>query len=189
MQIVAPALEAAKYCIEKDNLRKMFANLISASMNKDISCVQPSFVHTLSNLTSLDAKIINYLAQPPYCIVTCLPPKTISNSIVNLTNLNLIESIDPLKIQLNMIKSRIEEYMNRRNSPSYINIINIIGDIKNLSCYNFYGEIINDINKKFPDNYTIFHQASLTLYGKSFMDICSIEDNKININYYFIEGI
>ena len=33
IQIVAPALEASKYCVEKEELREMFVNLIASSMS------------------------------------------------------------------------------------------------------------------------------------------------------------
>lgn len=35
IQIVVPALEASKYCVEKQELREVFANIIALSMNKN----------------------------------------------------------------------------------------------------------------------------------------------------------
>ena len=35
IQIVAPALESAKYCVEKKELRHLFSNLISSSINTE----------------------------------------------------------------------------------------------------------------------------------------------------------
>lgn len=61
-QVIAPALEASKYCAEKEVLRKVFVNLIASSMNSDKSKkVHPIFtdiiVTLLENQTSSLIKI------------------------------------------------------------------------------------------------------------------------------------
>lgn len=59
IQIIAKALEEAKYCIDKEELRKMFSNLISSSLNIDSSnYVHPNFINILKSLSSNDAKLI-----------------------------------------------------------------------------------------------------------------------------------
>lgn len=59
MQIVAPALDSAKYCIEKQELRTLFSNLISSSMNADYSKnVHPSFTNIIRQLSTTDAKLL-----------------------------------------------------------------------------------------------------------------------------------
>ncbi|OAK23335.1 DUF4393 domain-containing protein [Bacillus wiedmannii] len=56
LHIVGPSLEAAKYYFENDELRKMFANLIAASINSDMtSKAHPSFVEIIKQLSPLDA--------------------------------------------------------------------------------------------------------------------------------------
>ena len=70
-QIVMPALENAKYCVEEPSLREMFANLISSSLDiekQDI--VHPSFSDILKTMTPLDAqnlKLIFDNYQLPIC--------------------------------------------------------------------------------------------------------------------------
>lgn len=57
LAIVGPALEASKYYFEEPELREMFANLISASMDSaKVSSVQPSFTEIVKQLSSLDAQ-------------------------------------------------------------------------------------------------------------------------------------
>lgn len=57
MQTVCPALENSKYCVESEELRTMFANLISRSMNKDyLSSIHPSFADILKQMSPLDAQ-------------------------------------------------------------------------------------------------------------------------------------
>lgn len=64
MQIVAPALEASKYCVEKDDLRKMFSNLISKSLNSETKqYVHPQFVNIISQLSSYDADVIKNIYE------------------------------------------------------------------------------------------------------------------------------
>ena len=59
IQITAQALENSKYCIEQEELRKMFASLISNSMNIDFNQdIHPSFAETIKQMSSLDAKVI-----------------------------------------------------------------------------------------------------------------------------------
>lgn len=56
---MAQALENSKYCIDEDNLRKMFTALISNSMNTDFQKdVHPSFAKILKQMSPMDAEII-----------------------------------------------------------------------------------------------------------------------------------
>jgi len=64
IQIIAQALEASKYCIEKDKLRHMFVKLISKSLNIETTpYVHPSFIDIISQLSSYDATILTYIHQ------------------------------------------------------------------------------------------------------------------------------
>ncbi len=59
IQVTAQALENSKYCIEEDELRRMFTSLICNSMNSDYSqYVHPSFAEIIKQMSVLDAKII-----------------------------------------------------------------------------------------------------------------------------------
>ena len=64
MQIVGPALENAKYCVESEELRNMFSKLIINSMNKDFEgAIHPSFGDVLKQLSPLDARVFTYVYQ------------------------------------------------------------------------------------------------------------------------------
>lgn len=59
IQVIAPALENSKYCIERNDLRNMFSNLISATMNSDHSeYVHPIYANILKQLSCIDAIIL-----------------------------------------------------------------------------------------------------------------------------------
>jgi hypothetical protein len=56
LNIIAPALETAKYCINDDLLREMFAELIANSTNSDFSdIIHPSFARVIEQFSHLDA--------------------------------------------------------------------------------------------------------------------------------------
>lgn len=62
VRIVAPALEASKYCVGNEEIRAYFINLITASMNKDTyNKVHPSYVDVVKQLTTLEAHILKHL--------------------------------------------------------------------------------------------------------------------------------
>ncbi len=59
IQTSAQALENSKYCIDKEELRKMFVSLISNSMNSDFDKdTHPSFAEIIKQMSTLDAKVI-----------------------------------------------------------------------------------------------------------------------------------
>ena len=66
LQIVGPALERAKYCVEEEVLREMFANLIAASMDSDYAAaVHPSFPEILAQMSPLDAQNLSLFLKIP----------------------------------------------------------------------------------------------------------------------------
>lgn len=59
LNIVGPAVEAAKYYIEDTELREMFEELIVGSMNSETSgWAHPSFVDIIKQLSTLEANIL-----------------------------------------------------------------------------------------------------------------------------------
>lgn len=59
IQIIAQALDAAKYCIEKEELRKMFSNLICNSLSSDANDkVHPIFANIIRSLSPYDVHIL-----------------------------------------------------------------------------------------------------------------------------------
>lgn len=59
VQVTAQALENSKYCIESQELRKMFVNLISKSINSDYTTItHPSFAEIIKQMSPTDAKIL-----------------------------------------------------------------------------------------------------------------------------------
>lgn len=66
VQTTAQALENSKYCIDEENLRNMFASLISSSMNSDFqNDIHPSFAEIIKQMSPLDAEIIKIFKDSP----------------------------------------------------------------------------------------------------------------------------
>ena len=64
LQIAGQALESSKYCISSVELRRMFVNLISGSVNSDYAKeVHPSFPDIIKQLDDKDAKLLRELAH------------------------------------------------------------------------------------------------------------------------------
>lgn len=60
--IAGPLLESLRFTGNNSELKEMYANLLASSMNRnESSLAHPSFVEIIKNLTSDEAKIINYL--------------------------------------------------------------------------------------------------------------------------------
>ena len=125
LQIAAQALEDSKYCIESEELRKLFANLISRAMHSDYSgMIHPSFSKIVQQLSPFDAQmlvimrdyhvhsgiaVVDYISTQKddgyTVLMDCVPAvfpgpcsaETAARSLVSLQRLGLIES--PREIQ------------------------------------------------------------------------------------------
>lgn len=96
IQIVAPALEASKYCVEKEALREMFVNLIASSISSDKAVyVHPIFTDIIGKLSSTDALLFKSIANRDYdddCVIFGASIENISFSLAILEQLGLIVS-------------------------------------------------------------------------------------------------
>lgn len=60
--IAVPAIQAISYSMDSDELRKMYANLLSKSIYSDTkNDVHPAFVEIIKNLSPLDCKVFEYI--------------------------------------------------------------------------------------------------------------------------------
>lgn len=64
VKVAGPVFEAMRFCTEDEELKEMFSNLLANSMDKETkNRSHPAFVEVLKNLTSDEAKILNYIAS------------------------------------------------------------------------------------------------------------------------------
>lgn len=109
LNIIGPALEASKYYIENDEIRKMFAKLIASSANQDKEkAVHPSFIEIIKQFSPLDAQVLKTLfdnhhlpiaglfcqgeKEKPEDVFNTSPTIAIMNDVIPLPNLTLENS-------------------------------------------------------------------------------------------------
>lgn len=85
IQITAQALENSKYCISSNELRTMFVNLITSTMNKDFEpFVHPSFPEILKQMSPKDAHFLTLFKTSESIPLICLGLENSSNSYRNI---------------------------------------------------------------------------------------------------------
>ena len=74
LKILGPALEASKYYIEEEELRSMFAKILSSSFDdRKNSIIHPSFVEIIKQLDITDARILQFLKEHGYVTDSPIP--------------------------------------------------------------------------------------------------------------------
>lgn len=180
--IAVPALQAISYCMDNNELRDMYANLLASSMNKIVrDGVHPSYVEIIRQLCPDEAKILRHIAMEEYIptisvyygdasegnirivkdfsdvgyIAQCERPLDICKYLGNLSRLGLIEIPDSSQtLHYSIADTRLYEPLeNHTYIQSLISNANIPEGVKNTP------EIVR--------NY-----ASITDYGRGFCAIC-----------------
>lgn len=172
-QLVMPALENVKYCVEEQELREMFANLISASLdNRRILYVHPTFAEALKTLTPLDAKNLKLIQKNyhlPICNIIHISDENDSIYSVILQNVFLMNpECKSYELQSLSISSLIKHgFIEIRSGES-------IYDPNAYSVYENCDEV-HQIMAQYPDRQFGLQKrlVRLTPLGHSFLEICS----------------
>ncbi len=91
IQIIAKALENAKYCIDKEELRHMFSKLISNSLSSDYKDeIRPIYIHILSFISLLDVQLLLHLYDSDTSILYSYNADKIISSLFDLLQFGLI---------------------------------------------------------------------------------------------------
>ena len=181
LMIAGPTLEALKYTYDKDELRNMYLNLLTSSMNKDIKDkAHPSYVGIIRQLTPLDAKVFKRLQDLGQ--VACAHAKlkidnsnkVYSNAYPNYIVMELLDLGDEIQLSTsisNLIRlGLIHHEDNSINSFNYdcFKTVNIIVNNK---------IILDNMNRAEGNGITtsIDIQGQVIMqndFGKSFADTC-----------------
>lgn len=159
IQIVAPALEASKYCVEKENLRKMYAKLIASSLNLDFyKHIHPVYSKILSQFSALDAEIFNVIYKH-------------HNTIIKLENI----SSEQLFFELAFLESQGLIYSNVKE-----NTLKISNEVEHKYINENEMKIVN--SKDYPSlgllvpDFPNLISVQITNLGSSFGNICIKQD-------------
>lgn len=197
--VAVPTIQAIFYCMNSEELRNLYANLLAKSMNTDTKdLVHPSFVEIIKQLSPLDAKAINSLKylceyQPLIRIFAC-KEQPIPNERMNvhdMTNFGDAKIKLPLFSHYSFHIPNIESSAEQRgfiiqnlNRLGLINIDyreHIIDAIQYKPLYDqllqssLYKKLISkttqdNLHLQLTDGYT-----SPTDFGRWFFDICCME--------------
>lgn len=138
IQVVAPALEASKYCVEKETLRSMFSKLISSSMNiEKEKYSHPLFIDIVKSMSEFDANVfILLLADKNYHNLNPKPFSSnsfdLSFSFAALEKLGLIQYIDtenkrisnisPVDLSMYIVEHNLERASYQNGKFNYIQL-------------------------------------------------------------------
>ena len=184
IQIIAPALDASKYCVEKEELRRMYIKLIASSLNCEKSLlVHPIFTDMIKKMSSTDAKLFNAIVNNDFnydCVIFGASIESIALSLTvleqfglislsscsNVGNLNLKRKVNKQNISIHYTK--IFKNLFLESNVLYDNIFNMITDyfVKN-----------NLSGTTFPKHKSVveFFEKSITVtrLGQQFKNICT----------------
>lgn len=183
--IAVPAIQAISYSMDSEELRNLYANLLAKAMNIDTKdFVHPSFVEIIKQMSPIDVRVLEEVAQnKPFQVanIYCCKYQNSQESSELLSSLeNPIEKLgfegithityfspDLVKVSLdNLLRLRLVEERFRidtslddkiKMSPIYKNMVT---ELK---------KYIVDSSWKYEET---SHYLSLTNFGKTFHDIC-----------------
>ena len=112
IQVTAQALEDVKYCIEKQELRDLFSNLISSSMNETLSKdILPIFPNVIKQLSVIDAKILKTFYE--HTLRYGHSYRTVKLENINCPEIVLsLSSLESLGLIYSDVKSNLSYYFN-----------------------------------------------------------------------------
>lgn len=194
-RLVLSSLDASKYTVEEENLRKMFARLISKSMDSDYNnFVHPSFVTIIKDMSPLDAEnltlfknnfqlpIVNYKIVSKnggyivlYYNVFLSNP---NNANINLqsSSISALERLGLIQVSYMEKFTDLELYEKYKTTSEYKKIYSDLEYCKKLPesaidelSENDKNRIVNYKNSRLELDYGIVKPTNL---GKDFIKIC-----------------
>lgn len=186
--IVGPALEATKYYFEEDEIREMFENLITNSMdNRQSAKVHPSFTEIIKQMSPLDAqnlKLFEHKAQLPIVQFKAKSRDDINKYIQVATNVFIsntdCQDIDLQAVSISslcrigLLEIRYGEYLTDNSIYEPFLSLPIYNDTKNQL------DLLNIASDKFPEitnkeKYYLHYEkgvVQLTPLGNTFISVC-----------------
>lgn len=185
--IAVPAMQYISYCMDCDELRDMYANLLANSMNKVVkNGVHPGFVEIIKQLCPDEAKILRYLSKNPTIpIITLRYVKEDGSSIDVVKNFSNIGELTDCEKPY-----EINKYFNNLNRLGLIEY----GHMASLTNKDFYTPLKENpyIIRQNQESLAKAHgfkktkikegYIDITKFGESFCNIC-LGDTKTIITH------
>ncbi len=148
VQVAAQALENSKYCIESEELRKMFVNLISKSMHADYStAVHPSFAEIIKQMSPIDARVLKTIpVEGLFPVVNYINAKKdgsafsveLSNVYLsNIPDINIFQECTAISslVRLGIINVNFESYIFDENAYELYNETKYFKQLADTICH------------------------------------------------------
>ena len=177
VHIAVPALQYISYCMDNDELRDMYANLLANSMNKVVkNGVHPGFVEIIKQLCPDEAKFLKYMMHHNRVPTIGINYKKDDGSEINvIKDFSLVPKLSGCE-RINDSEKYIDNLVRlgllQRSSLSSLSNKELYKDLKN-DPYVTQFNVIEEAKKRgfdkceFEEGY-----VDLTAYGKSFCSIC-----------------
>jgi len=177
VHVAVPALQYISYSMDNEEIRDLYANLLSASMQKSLKGnVLPSFVEIIKQLTPDEARILKYLYSqrriPLLKInrydfnsssgyITTAEHLSLLNNKISLEKTDMIPTLLDNLQRLNILELRYDTYFSDDSKYSEIE--------------EAYASQIEILNEKFNGKYqfkTRHGLCQITTFGNAFCKIC-----------------
>lgn len=177
--IAVPALQYLSYCMNNEELRNMYANLLASSMNASVKDgVHPSFVEIIKQLSPDEAKLLKALYE-----FSIIPVITVRYNNENGDGISVLKNFSNLGDLTGCEHSNdTEKYF---DNLARLGLAELAGSQYKMASTEKYLPLKNHsiVREKMnvPDSYknvgfstvkTYDSCVSITAYGKSFCDIC-----------------
>lgn len=174
--IAIPAIQAISYSMNSEELRNLYANLLAKSMNYDTKdLVHPAFVNIISQMTPLDAKVLQFLLNEPekdMPVIDLIATRPISGGISYIilqTNLTPItfSNIDAISLSLeNLFRNNLVYISENEYTNGYDSIY------ENKQYKEFVEKQKKIVPKMYPEVREVKKNCALSTLGKFFCNIC-----------------
>ena len=175
--VAIPAIQAISYCMNNEELRNLYANLLSKSMNIDTkNSVHPAFVEIIKQLSPMDTNIFNSsytcVIKPLIDLEIIFPKNDGGGSKIAFNNLSWITKYSFEKVSIsidNLSRLKLISISNHW----YINDEHYML-VKNSSAYKMCHSALTKALKPGQEINEIKKVLDVTEFGKQFYKICAI---------------
>ncbi|MBK9220672.1 MAG: DUF4393 domain-containing protein [Saprospiraceae bacterium] len=175
-EIAVPILSKLTYTTN-EQLVDLFLNLLTSASNEDkVNLVHPSFIHTISNLSSDEAKILNYMYQDdqPFCTMHIRAYYHDVTHSDHFHNTSIFDCNDLIKF-----KNNTKVYLDNLISLGIIKKWNIPTEVEQFKYIEEFLEpnkqVLESSLKNLKNVVYLKAYYDLTDYGKQFLEVSIIK--------------
>lgn len=175
IQVTAQALENSKYCIESEELREMFSNLIANSMNADYAtAAHPSYAEIIKQMSPTDARLLKTI--PLYSFIPIvdyvIENKNDGSHLPQLSNVYLsgLKDLDILQ-ECTSVSSLVRLGILNIDTSNFINRQEAYSPYKETAFFKYLSDKTYR-ESPFKKAELIKHCGNLTPLGQNFVRVC-----------------